>query len=139
MAFKFPDKDPDERLDYTVDWSRYLERDNLTITSVNWYIEGADKALVDFPEGYSYQTFAPPNFAVSSNGMYLNTGGASATVGLTNITESRTATTATIVLDKGIANKVYTLVCEIVTSQSNKTNYTITTNRRIKIKVRERV
>jgi hypothetical protein len=24
MAFKFPDKDPDEKLDYTVDWSRYL-------------------------------------------------------------------------------------------------------------------
>ena len=23
MALKFPDKDPDERLDYTVDWSAY--------------------------------------------------------------------------------------------------------------------
>ena len=34
MALKWPDKDPDERLDYTVDWSRYL--DTLTIASVQW-------------------------------------------------------------------------------------------------------
>ena len=34
MALKFPDKDPDERLDYTIDWSRYL--DTLTIASVQW-------------------------------------------------------------------------------------------------------
>ena len=34
MALRWPDKDPDELLDYTVDWSRYL--DTLTIASVEW-------------------------------------------------------------------------------------------------------
>jgi len=55
MAFKFPDKDPDEKLDYTVDWSRYLERDSLTIASVAWKIEQADGTAITFTEGYSFQ------------------------------------------------------------------------------------
>lgn len=127
MAFKFPDKDPDEKLDYTVDWSRYLERDSLTIQSVNWYIEQADGTAIDFSEGYSFQNDA----------LVLNT---SETVGLTNIViVAPTSTTATIVLDKGEANKTYTLVCEITTNPSGKTSDNITTNRRIKLKVRERV
>ena len=25
MAFKWPNKDPDEQLDYSIDWSRYLD------------------------------------------------------------------------------------------------------------------
>lgn len=127
MAFKFPDKDPDEKLDYTVDWSRYLERDSLTIASVAWKIEQADGTAITFTEGYSFQ----------NNELVLNSG---STTGLTNIViPSPTDTTTTIVLDKGEANKTYTLICEITTSTSSKTTDSITTNRRVKLKVRERV
>jgi hypothetical protein len=127
MAFKFPDKDPDEKLDYTVDWSRYLQRDDLTIASVTWKIEQADGTAIAFSEGYSFQ----------NDVLVLNS---PSTTGLTNsLIAAPTNTTSTIVLDKGQANKTYTLICEITTSTSSKTTDTITTNRRIKLKVRERI
>jgi hypothetical protein len=40
MAYKWPDKDKDEIVDYSVDWSRFLKDD--TITRRDWYIEDAD-------------------------------------------------------------------------------------------------
>lgn len=127
MAFKFPDKDPDEKLDYTVDWSRYLQRDDLIIASVTWKIEKADGTAIAFSEGYSFQ----------NDVLVLNS---PSTTGLTNsLIAPPTNTTSTIVLDKGQANKTYTLICEITTSTSSKTTDTITTNRRIKLKVRERI
>jgi len=36
MALKWPNKDPDEMLDYSVDWSRFLETE--TISAVTWYV-----------------------------------------------------------------------------------------------------
>lgn len=198
MAFKFPDKDPDEKLDYTVDWSRYLDRDSLTIASVAWYIEQADGTAITFTEGYSFQndvlvlnaseeegTEATANVnGTTSSSTSVSVDGTSGTIsvghlvtgtgitsdiyvtavdgstltlskavtladdtalifittGLTNrLIVSPTNTTTTIVLDKGQANKTYTLVCEITTSTSSKTTDSITTNRRIKMKVRERI
>lgn len=38
MAYKWPDKDKDEILDYSVDWSRFLDTD--TISSASWKING---------------------------------------------------------------------------------------------------
>ena len=40
MALIWPNKDPDERLDFTVDWTRYLDNFGtpLTIASVQWKI-----------------------------------------------------------------------------------------------------
>lgn len=40
MSYKWPDKDPDEIVDYTVDWSRFLGTD--TITTSNWFIKDAN-------------------------------------------------------------------------------------------------
>lgn len=40
MSYKWPDKDPDEVIDFSVDWSRFLG-DN-TITAVTWYVYDAD-------------------------------------------------------------------------------------------------
>jgi hypothetical protein len=192
MAFKFPDKDPDEKLDYTVDWSRYLQRDDLTIASVTWKIEKADGTAIPFSEGYSFQNdvlvlnaSATANVnATTSSSTSVSVDGISGTinvghlvtgtgitsdiyvtavngstltlskavslandtalsftaVGLTDtLIAPPTNTTSTIVLDKGQANKTYTLICEITTSTSSKTTDTITTNRRIKLKVRERI
>jgi len=139
MAFKFPDKDPDERLDYTVDWSRYLERDDLTITAVRWSIEQEGGSTDIFTEGYAFQKPVPTGATASANNLYSATD--YSTVGLVNRRNvfDPNKGTATIVLDDGENNKVYTLVCEIDTSDSAKTNHSVTTNRRIKIKVRERV
>lgn len=40
MSYKWPDKDKDELLDYSIDWSRFLDTD--TISGVTWYIDAAD-------------------------------------------------------------------------------------------------
>ena len=34
MALKWPDKDPDEQLDFSADWSRYLG--TATLSTVTW-------------------------------------------------------------------------------------------------------
>jgi hypothetical protein len=46
MSFRWPNKDPDETLDYSVDWSRWLN--GATISTVVWYVDnsaGAKTAL----------------------------------------------------------------------------------------------
>jgi len=40
MSLKWPNKDPDETLDYSVDWSRFLGE--ATVVSVTWYVEDSD-------------------------------------------------------------------------------------------------
>lgn len=40
MAYKWPDKDPDETLDFSVDWSRFIP--NKTLAAANWFIKDAD-------------------------------------------------------------------------------------------------
>jgi hypothetical protein len=47
VAFRWPNKDPDEILDYSVDWSRYLG--SATITNVSWFVDNADgvKTAID--------------------------------------------------------------------------------------------
>ena len=37
MSFRWPSKDPDETLDYSVDWSRFL--DTAKINSVIWFVK----------------------------------------------------------------------------------------------------
>ena len=39
MSFRWPNKDPDETLDYSIDWSRYLG--SASITNVVWYVDDA--------------------------------------------------------------------------------------------------
>ena len=43
MALKWPDKDPDEQLDYSINWKPALGTD--TIASVIWKIYDADGVL----------------------------------------------------------------------------------------------
>jgi hypothetical protein len=40
VSLKWPPKDPDAKLDYSVDWSRFLGSD--TISAVAWFITDAD-------------------------------------------------------------------------------------------------
>jgi len=39
MSFRWPNKDPDETLDYSVDWSRWLN--GATISSVVWSVDNS--------------------------------------------------------------------------------------------------
>lgn len=47
MSFKWPPKDPDEVLDYSVDWSRFIGIASLV--SVSWYVDNTDgvKTLIN--------------------------------------------------------------------------------------------
>ena len=36
MSYKWPDKDPDETIDYSVDWSRFLGSN--TISAIVWSV-----------------------------------------------------------------------------------------------------
>ena len=112
MSLRWPDKDPDEQLDYTVDWSRYL--DTLTIASVAWRFIQTDGT-------------ESSNLSASDtiNGMTVNR-------------VANTSTTATIVLSGGTANVDNKLICEITTSTSTKTTAAIVTKRVINLRVRER-
>ena len=40
MSYKWPDKDPDETIDYSVDWSRFIPDD--TLSAADWFIEDAN-------------------------------------------------------------------------------------------------
>jgi len=49
MSFKWPPKDPNEILDYSVDWSRWLA--GATISSVIWYVDDASNVKTAFTSG----------------------------------------------------------------------------------------
>jgi hypothetical protein len=46
VSFKWPNKDPDEVVDYSIDWSRYL--DGATITSYAWFVDDASGTKTAF-------------------------------------------------------------------------------------------
>ena len=87
MALKWPFKDPDEVLDYSLDWSRFLN--GQFISSVSWFFYDAagTKILVD-------------------NGDTVE--------GLTSGSQLSTTTVTTIVLAEGVANRPYLVTCSIV-------------------------
>jgi len=92
MSLKWPNKDKDEILDFSIDWSRILE-DGEIITLVSWRVVS--------PEGTKL-TFTP-----------------SETVqGLTLVTQSNTNNVATIYLADGTDNTEYTLFCKIETNKN---------------------
>ena len=79
MSFRWPSKDPDETLDYSVDWSRFL--DTAIITSVIWFVKSSL---------YNTKTRIDP-------GQTLTTASSSATTdSLQNVAQTNTNTVATI-------------------------------------------
>jgi hypothetical protein len=89
MSYKWPDKDKDELLDYSIDWSRFLDTD--TISGVTWYIDAADgtKTEVSATDIVNGLQFA--------QGTYTNT-------------------VATIRLGLGTNNVRYRITCKITTN-----------------------
>lgn len=101
MAYKWPDLDPDEIQDYSVDWSRFLKTN--TIASVVWQINGT---------------------TVASYGSFNNDGNE-----LTLVQPTNTTTVATVRLTSGVVGTRYKLTCRITTASGEvferKINLTI--------------
>lgn len=115
MSFRWPNKDPDETLDYSVDWSRFLG--SATIASSVWSVKTT-----------SYTTKT-----TLAAGQDLNTasGGAS-TDTIQNTAQSNTSTVATINIAGGTNNEEYTFFCTMTDSTGS------IAERSIKLRVRER-
>jgi len=86
--YKWPDKDKDEILDYSIDWSRFLGDD--TIAGVTWSFTGP----------------TTPKEVVLD---------AEVVDGLQRVTATSTNTVATIYISLGVNNTRYTVSCKITT------------------------
>lgn len=89
MSYKWPDKDKDELLDYSIDWSRFLGTD--TISGVAWFIDAADDTKTE----------------VSATDV-VN--------GLQFVQGTYTNTVATVRLGLGTNNVRYRITCKVTTS-----------------------
>jgi len=93
MSYRWPNKDPNETLDYTIDWSRLLPSGG-TVTAASWFIDDAD-------------------------GVKTAVTAASTVNGLTVTTTTATATKTTIVLSAGTQNVDYKISCQATFSNGN--------------------
>ena len=119
MSFRQPIKDPDETLDYSVDWSRFLG--SATIASVTWAVKSTS---------YTTQT-------TLASGQTLTTASSGAvTDSIQNVSQTNTpsgaATVATINIAGGTVNEEYTFFCTMTDSTGS------TAQRSIKLKIREK-
>ena len=77
MTFRWPSKDPDETVDYSMDWSRYLNS-QATIDTVTWFVDNASGVKTQFNTGSivnnlqlvgvsNTNTVATANFGLGTN------------------------------------------------------------------------
>jgi hypothetical protein len=92
MSFRWPNKDPDESLDYSVDWSRFLN--GATISSITWYVD-------------------------DSSGVKTTIAGGQTVNGIQNIAQTISGGVATINLGLGTNNTEYKFTCRMVDSTGN--------------------
>ena len=110
MSFRWPIKDPDEQLDYSVDWSRFLG--TATISSVAWSVKSTE---------YGTET-------TLASGQTLATASSSATSDtIQNVSQTNTTTVA-----GGTANREYTFFCSMTDSTGS------TAKRSVKLAVRDK-
>ena len=94
MSFRWPNKDPDETLDYSIDWSRFLG-DSITITSVQWYVNNSA----------GVKTLLAPGETVN---------------GVQNVSQTSTDTVSTINIGSGTNNTEYKFYCRITDSSGSQ-------------------
>ena len=115
MSFRWPSKDPDEILDYSVDWSRFL--DTAVITGVIWFVQSSlfnTKTQLDA-------------------GQNLTSASSSATTdSIQNVAQTNTNTVATINISGGQNNVEYTFFCQMTDNTGS------TAERSVKLKLKER-
>lgn len=99
MSLKWPNKDPDELVDYSIDWSRFITP--ATINAATWYIDDADGVKTELvPSGQIVH-------------------------GLQLISATITDTVATARVGLGTNNIRYKLYCNITTSEGLQFERTI--------------
>lgn len=101
MSFRWPSKDKDEVLDYSVDWSRWLN--GATITSASWFVDDADGVKTSLP-----------------NGATVN--------GIQNVSTTVTGAVTTINLGLGTNNTEYKFYCQIQDSTGSTVERVIKLN-----------
>jgi len=89
MSFKWANKDPDEILDYSVDWSRWLGE--ATILTCTWFVNNASDV----------KTQIAPGAVVN---------------GIQNVSQTISGDVVTINLGLGTLNTEYKFYCQITTS-----------------------
>jgi len=115
MSFRWPTKDPDEQLDYSVDWSRFL--DTATISTVQWYVKSSL---------YNTKTLL-------GSGQTLTTASSNATTdSIQNVSQTNTTTVATINIGGGQNNVEYTFFCRMTDNTGS------IAERSVKLKLKER-
>jgi len=87
MSLKWPNKDPDETLDYSMDWSRFLG--DATISSFIWFVDAADGTKTE----------------LTDSGPLVN--------GIQLVSSSSTNTVVTAYIGSGTNNKLYKFTCQI--------------------------
>jgi hypothetical protein len=114
MSFRWPVKDPDESLDYSIDWSRFL--DTATISSVTWFVKTPEIGKTQIDAGETLTTAS----------------GSTVTDSIQNISQTNTNTVATINLGGGVLNREYSFICQIVDSTGS------TAERTVKLNIRQK-
>lgn len=117
MSFKWPNKDPDETLDYSMDWSRFLGYDHATTSGANivanlWFIDDAS--------GVKTQISTTENTTV--NGI---------TTVFSGILRDSTNTVCTIRLSSGTLNTTYKITSQITDSTG------LISERVVKLRIKE--
>ena len=92
MSFRWPNKDPDETLDYSVDWSRWLN--GATISSVVWSVDNSSGVKTAITSGTTVN-------------------------GIQNVSQTISGGVATINLGLGTANIEYKFYCTMSDSSGN--------------------
>lgn len=114
MSYRWPIKDKDETLDYSVDWSRFL--DTATLSSVVWHVKTDSIGKTVLAAGQDLTTAS----------------GGSVTDSIQNVAQTTTSTVATINLAGGVNNREYTFTCAMTDSTGS------VAERTIKLRVREK-
>ena len=107
MSFRWPIKDPDEQLDYSVDWSRFLGTN--TISSVVWSVETPERTKTTLAAGQTLTT-------ASSSAV---------TDSIQNVSQTNTTTVATINIAGGVLNREYIFTCQVTDNTSSVAERTV--------------
>ena len=102
MSFKWPNKDPDETLDYSMDWSRFLGFDHLTATGATI---STNKWFIDDANGVKTEVSAIENTTVNR-----------LTALFAGILRDSTNTVCTIRFNAGTNNTTYKITSQITDS-----------------------
>lgn len=92
MSFRWSNKDPDETLDYSVDWSRWLN--GATISSITWYVDDASGVKTALAAGNTVN-------------------------GIQNVAQTISNGVATINLGLGTNNYEYKFTCRMTDNSGN--------------------